>query len=125
MSSPARRLLPVLFLSALFFALASGVFVHRSQPKTTTYSDLIRTVEHQSSSITAVLFMPRSQTIHATLADGIPANGAGPMLQVTFDGCQGHGLPVATDYKCTILDASDESGNSIDFGMFGCAVTVP
>ncbi len=63
--------------------------------------------------------------IDSTLADGIPANGAGPMLQVMFDGCQGQALPVATDYKCTILDAADESGNAIDLAMLGCAVTVP
>jgi len=64
--------------------------------------------------------------IDSTGADGIPANGAGPMLQVTFDGCQGQPLPTsATDYTCTITDASDENGNSIDFSTFGCMVTIP
>jgi cysteine-rich repeat protein len=63
--------------------------------------------------------------IDSTLANGIPANGAGPMLQVMFDGCQDMALPVAAYYKCTLLDASDESGNSIDPMTFGCAVTAP
>jgi hypothetical protein len=68
-SSPARRLLLGLFLGALVFSLASGLFVHRSQPRTTTYSDLIATVEHQPSSISEVLFNPRSRTAEATLTD--------------------------------------------------------
>ena len=63
--------------------------------------------------------------IDSTLSDGIPANGAGPMLQVAFDGCQGHTLPVAANYTCTILDAADESGTSIDLATLGCTVTVP
>ncbi len=63
--------------------------------------------------------------IDSTLTNGIPANGAGPMLQVMFDGCHGQALPVATDYKCTILDAADESGTSIDPATLGCAVTIP
>ena len=63
--------------------------------------------------------------LDATLADGIPANGAGPMLQVTFDGCQGQALPVVTDYKCTIIDASDENGASIAVSTLSCTVTIP
>lgn len=63
--------------------------------------------------------------IDSTLADGVPANGSGAMLQVMFDGCQGTSLPGAGDYECTILDAADESGNSIDLTMLGCTVTVP
>jgi len=63
--------------------------------------------------------------IDSTLSDGIPANGAGPMLQVTFDGCQGQALPVAANYTCTILDAADENGTSIDTATLGCTVTVP
>ena len=63
--------------------------------------------------------------IDSTFADGIPANGAGAMLQIAFDGCQGTSPPTAADYKCTILDAADESGTSIDLAMLGCTVTVP
>jgi hypothetical protein len=63
--------------------------------------------------------------IDSSFGNGIPANGAGPMLQVMFDGCQGQPLPSATDYKCTITDASDENGTSIDLSTLGCAVTVP
>jgi cysteine-rich repeat protein len=63
--------------------------------------------------------------IDSTLTNGIPANGAGPMLQAMFDGCQGQALPVATDYACTILDAADESGTSLDLATLSCAVTVP
>jgi cysteine-rich repeat protein len=64
--------------------------------------------------------------IDASLFAGIPANGAGPMLQVMFDGCQGQPLPsAATDYKCTITDASDEVGTTIDPSTLGCAVTIP
>lgn len=63
--------------------------------------------------------------IDSTLSEGIPANGAGPMLQVTFDQCQGHALPVACGYTCTILDAADENGTAIDTGTLGCTVTVP
>jgi len=63
--------------------------------------------------------------IDSTLSEGIPANGAGPMLQVTFDQCQGHALPVACNYTCTILDAADETGTAIDTGTLGCTVTVP
>jgi cysteine-rich repeat protein len=65
--------------------------------------------------------------IDSTLTDGIPANGAGPMLQVSFNGCQGQALPVAADYsgKCTILDASDENGTSINLSTLSCTVTIP
>jgi cysteine-rich repeat protein len=64
--------------------------------------------------------------IDATFNDGIPANGAGPMLQVMLDGCQGQPLPAAaTEYTCTILDASDEIGTSIDVSTLGCMITIP
>jgi cysteine-rich repeat protein len=63
--------------------------------------------------------------IDSTLSDGIPANGAGPILQVMFDGCQGQTLPGAASYTCTILDAADEDGTSIDTATLGCTVTVP
>src|SRR5262249_17456818 len=62
--------------------------------------------------------------IDSTFIDGIPANGAGPMLQVTFDRCQGQALPVVGDYNCTILDASDENGNSIDISTLNCTVNI-
>src|SRR5262249_7039723 len=65
--------------------------------------------------------------IDSPLTDGIPANGAGPMLQVTFNGCEGQPLPVAADYtnKCRITDASDENGASIDVSTLSCQVTIP
>jgi len=63
--------------------------------------------------------------IDTTFADGIPANGGPAMLQVMFNGCQGTSLPAAGDYKCTILDASDEDGTSIDPSTLGCTVTIP
>jgi cysteine-rich repeat protein len=64
--------------------------------------------------------------IDSTLLDGIPANGAGAMLQVAFDGCQGQPLPTAADYagKCIITDASDENGVAITSGL-SCTVTIP
>ncbi len=83
---------------------------------------------------TNVLDTPNDQTyelkdalIDSTGTDGIPANGAGPMLQVMFDGCQGQALPVASDYTntCTIIDAADENGGTIDASMLGCTVTIP
>jgi hypothetical protein len=63
--------------------------------------------------------------IDETLSAGIPADGAGPMLQVMFDGCQGQSLPAANAYACTILDAADENGTSLDLATLGCAVTIP
>jgi cysteine-rich repeat protein len=69
----------------------------------------------------------KDPVLDVTFTDGLPANGAGPMLQVTFDGCQGTALPVAGDYKCTILDAADELGTIIDPSTpgFFCTVTIP
>ena len=87
-------------------------------PMTTPGSNVI----DQPNDLTYAL---KDALIDSTLADGIPANSARPMLQVTFDGCQGQALPGATDYKCTILDAADESGTSIDLATLSCAVTVP
>ncbi len=88
------------------------------QPTTTPGSGVLDTPNDLTYALKDAL-------IDSTLVDGIPANGAGPMLQVMFDGCQGQALPAATDYQCTILDAADESGNSIDPATLGCAVTVP
>jgi hypothetical protein len=65
------------------------------------------------------------ELLDATLGQGIPANGAGPMLAMTFDGCQGAALPAAAEYKCTITDASDELGTGLDTSTLGCTVTVP
>jgi hypothetical protein len=67
----------------------------------------------------------KDPVLDSTFTDGIPANGSGPMLQVMFDGCQGQALPAATDYKCTILDAADENGTSIDLSTLSCGVTIP
>ncbi len=67
----------------------------------------------------------KDPVLDATFVDGLPANGAGPMLHVTFDGCQGQPLPAASDYKCSFLDASDENGVAIDPTTLGCMVTIP
>jgi cysteine-rich repeat protein len=69
----------------------------------------------------------KDPVLDVTFADGLPANGAGPMLQVTFDVCQGQPLPSASAYSCKILDASDEVGTSIDPSTpgFNCTVTIP
>ena len=87
-------------------------------PVTTPGSNVLDTPNDQIHELKDAL-------IDSTGTDGIPANGAGPMLQVMFDGCQGQALPVVTDYKCTLLDAADESGSSLDLTMLGCTVTVP
>src|SRR5262249_43959974 len=63
--------------------------------------------------------------IDGTLFAGSPANGAGPMLTATFEGGQGAPLPAAADYRCTITDASDETGTAIDLATVSCTVTVP
>jgi len=68
----------------------------------------------------------KDPVIDTTFSDGLPANGAGPMLHVTFDGCQGQALPtMGTEYGCTITDASDEDSNSIDLSTLSCSVTIP
>lgn len=60
-----------------------------------------------------------------TFADGIPANGAAPALQITFKGCQGKALPAAVDYRCTVLDAALEDGTAVCPSTVSCAVTIP
>ena len=64
--------------------------------------------------------------IDTTFSDGLPANGAGPMLHVTFNGCQGQPLPtMGSEYTCTITDASDENGTAINLSTLSCSVTIP
>jgi len=64
--------------------------------------------------------------IDTTFSDGLPANGAGPLLHVTFNGCQGQPLPTTgSEYPCTITDASDEGGTAINPSTLSCSVTIP
>jgi cysteine-rich repeat protein len=67
----------------------------------------------------------KDPVLDATFTDGIPANGTGAMIHVTFDRCQSQPLPVVADYSCKILDASDELGTSIDPATLGCQITIP
>ena len=68
----------------------------------------------------------KDPVIDTTFTDGLPANGTGPMLHVTFHGCQGQPLPtMGSAYNCTITDASDENGTSIDLSTLSCSVTIP
>src|SRR6266849_4899619 len=117
-----------------------GVSLHLTTPAGVTVGGLTLLLDYPEGHVrmpattpgTNVLDTPNDLTyelkdalIDSTGTDGIPANGAGPILQVMFDGCQGQALPVVTDYTCTIIDAADENGTSIDLSTLSCAVTIP
>jgi cysteine-rich repeat protein len=117
-----------------------GVSLHLSTPAAVTVGGLTLLLDYPEGQVSKPVTTPASGVIDtpndllyelkdalldSTFFAGIPANSAGAMLQVTFDGCQGQALPAAGDYKCTILDAADENGTSIDFSTFGCTVTIP
>jgi cysteine-rich repeat protein len=117
-----------------------GVSLHLTTPDAVTVGGLTLLLDYPEGQVSVpvtaapsgVIDTPNDLTyalkdvlLDSTFFSGIPANGAGPMLQVMFDGCQGQALPGAADYKCTILDAADENGTAIDFSTFGCTVTIP
>jgi cysteine-rich repeat protein len=53
---------------------------------------------------------------------GTPVSGL--LFKVHFESCQSASVPVAGDFTCTVIDASDTSGTPIASGVT-CAVTVP
>ena len=53
---------------------------------------------------------------------GTPLSGL--LFRIHFESCEGASAPVAGDFTCTVLDASDTSGNPIASGVT-CNVTVP
>jgi hypothetical protein len=59
--------------------------------------------------------------IEGTVGSNLPS----PFLTATFETCQGATSPAASDFKCTVTDASDPDGNRIDPTTVTCAVTIP
>lgn len=53
---------------------------------------------------------------------GSPLSGL--LFKIHFESCDGASAPVAGDFTCTVIDASDTSGTPIPSGVT-CAVTVP
>jgi cysteine-rich repeat protein len=59
------------------------------------------------------------------LEGSIGTNLVSPFLTATFETCQGAPAPAASDFTCTVTDASDPDGNKIDLTGLTCAVTIP
>jgi cysteine-rich repeat protein len=59
-----------------------------------------------------------------TAGTGFPGD-PGALFQMNFQDCQGATPPLATDFTCTVEDASDEIGNVLDPSTISCTVTIP
>jgi cysteine-rich repeat protein len=60
-------------------------------------------------------------TANSVKLGGLPS----PVLTLSFKTCQGAPAAVAGDFSCTVTDASDDNGNTVDPSLVTCTVTVP
>ncbi len=55
---------------------------------------------------------------------GLPASPTA-LFHIKFDSCLGAPLPAASDFKCSVNDAADDSQNTVDPSTVGCTITIP
>jgi cysteine-rich repeat protein len=60
-------------------------------------------------------------TANSVKLGGLPS----PVLTLSFKTCQGAPAAVAGDFSCTVTDASDDNGFTVDASLVTCTVTVP
>ena len=95
-----------------------GLFV--DYPESQVRHPMIRV----SSGVSGVVH-DRDYGLTEELIDATGTGLPGTLFMMQFSDCQGATPPTAADFRCTVEDASDESGNVLDPATISCAVTVP
>jgi len=67
----------------------------------------------------------RDYGITEELIDAVGTGLPTTLLHLDFENCQCATAPTAAAFKCTVVDASDESFNVIDPSTITCTVTIP
>ena len=96
----------------------SGIAVFVDYPETKVTQPVVSAAFGVSSSPRDLSY---AFTEEALKLGGLPATFA----HATFKTCTGGGTPAASEFTCSVTDASDDAGNVVSASALSCTVTIP